>query len=226
MFTRTQVLRQFAPALIASALLLSTALAERTWISATQSDADIEAVVERLPLIPESIGSWVGRDLPLDTAQRNAAGVAGGLVREYTHRESGRSFTVTLLVGPVAAIAVHPPTACFRGQGHQIVGEAVERSFPSSGSRHTFQFARFLAPGPVPRVTDVAWSWCGDQCESGWNAPRSPRWTFAGRPYLKKLYISCVNEPDRRDASKEPSPFDGVAAQEFLGRIVESAGRL
>lgn len=211
---------------MASALLLSTALAERTWISATQSDADLQAAAERLPLIPESIGPWVGRDIPLDVAQRDAAAVAGGLVREYTHRESGRTFTVTLLVGPVAAMAVHPPTACFRGQGHLLVGEAVQRPFPASGSRHTFQSARFLAPGPVPHVSHVAWSWCDDQCGATWNAPRFPRWTFAGRPYLKKLYISCVNEPDRPDEAEGPSPFDDVKAQEFLECIVESASRL
>ncbi|MCC7419581.1 MAG: exosortase-associated EpsI family protein [Planctomycetaceae bacterium] len=206
--------------------MLSTAAAERAWMPARGSDAEMKATVAQLAQVPSTVGDWIGRDLPLDAAQSHAAAVAGGLVREYTHRQTGRSLTVTLLVGPVPAIAVHPPTACFRGQGYQRVGEPMELPVDAGGSRHTFQAARFVAPGPLPHVTEVAWGWCGDRPGSVWSAPRFPRWTFAGRPWLKKLYVTCGSEPHRGEGTDGPSAFQEKETEEFLERIAEITSRL
>lgn len=214
------------PALLASVLMLSTEVAERMWMTASDSDVELREAVERLSQVPHAIGRWIGRDLPLDATQRVAASVAGGLVREYTHRDSGQSLTITLLVGPVSAIAAHPPTACFRGQGHQILGEPHALVVSDEGVRHTFRSARFVAPGTSPYVTHVAWSWCADQPGSVWNAPRFPRWTFAGRHSLKKLYVTCVSEADRGEGANAPSPYQEKEVQEFLERITETTSRL
>lgn len=217
-------LRTTFPALVASALMLSSALAERAWLSPDRNDAQIEAAVAQLNELPRTLGPWSGVDIPLDPLQLRAAGVAGGLAREYTHDETGAAFTLTILVGPPGALAVHPPTACFRGRGDNLLSGPTGWTFPVGGRTHEFRSAIFEAPAPRSQITAVAWSWQDGDGDTPWTTPTFPRWTFATSPVLKKLYLTRESTALDTSELEESLSFDESSAKDFLSRVLSEIG--
>ncbi len=129
-----------------------------------------------------------------------------------------------LLAGPTGPIAVHPPTACYRGLGYTLAAEPATMSVPRNqansnraASRDRFQVAEFIPPphSMSPRVR-VAWAWSND---GRWSAPEHPRVAFAGRPALFKLYVTTDASSTHDDAESTIDRFLEQALPELRNRL-------
>ena len=174
----------------------------------------------RLAAIPLQLGEWDGKDGELSTAERSAAGVTHDLLRTYTNQATGDVVTVTLMCGPTGPIAVHPPTACYRGAGYQQAGETrsvrIESVTSEKKTGHVFAIADFYKPArsdqPQPRIY---WAW---STNGHWVTPDSPRLEFASSPVLFKLYVTC-----ERPFGSKPGP---TPADEFLKLLLPEVQRI
>ena len=118
--------RRVMSALIAAVLLFGSGIVHGTlthrWQAATKTDGP----ESRLQLVPRTIGDWDSQDSKISDAERKMAGLTHDLSRTYTNRRTGDAVTVVLMCGPTGPIAVHPPTACYRGAGYQQSGTTRE----------------------------------------------------------------------------------------------------
>jgi len=66
-------------------------------------------------------------------------------------------------------------------KAHEIVDVAAK------GSKSSFWTATFRKAGVTTTELQLYWAWNGGD---GWKSPKSPRWDYAGKPALCKLYLS------------------------------------
>lgn len=144
--------------------------------------------VARVPQVPYQIGPWQGRDLDVDPLPFRQARVDSYWVRRYERTGQAGACVAILMCGRSGPLAVHTPEVCYPGAGYQMHGSARRLTLPLPGGAlaelWTARFRREEAgSGPL---LQLFWSW---SAEGSWQAPRWPRWTFAGRPFLYKLYV-------------------------------------
>lgn len=182
------------------------------WQPATRADGP----ETRIASIPLQLGEWDGTDGELSEAERSAAGVTHYLMRSYKNQATGDVVNVTLMCGPTGPIAVHPPTACYRGAGYQQAGETRNTVVRFEKTAHTFAIADFYKPArsdqPQPRIY---WAW---STNGHWQTPDSPRIEFASSPVLFKLYVTC-----ERPFGSKPGP---TPADDLLKRLLPEVQRI
>lgn len=179
-------------ALISAALLFGSGIVHGTlthrWQTATRSDGP----ESRLQLVSRTIGDWDSQDSKISDAERKISGLTHDLARTYTNRRTGDAVKVVLMCGPTGPIAVHPPTAGYRGAGYQQSGatrETVIDLAKEGGARHVFAIADFYqSTRPEQAQPRIYWAWSAD---GTWSVPQSPRLAFASTPVLFKLYVTC-----------------------------------
>ena len=181
-------LTRMLAAVLGAALLFVGGIVHGTlthrWQTATKTDGP----ESRLHLVPKTIGDWDSQDSKISDAERQMA----GLTRTYTNRRTGAAVTVVLMCGPTGPVAVHPPTACYRGTGYQQSGatrETVIDLAKEGGTRHVFAIADFYqSTRPEQIQPRIYWAW---STNGTWSVPDSPRFAFAGSPVLFKLSVTC-----------------------------------
>jgi hypothetical protein len=201
------------PVVVGAALMAVWGVAQAAWLPSDGDPAAIAQAAARLAELPREIGSWTATDVELDREQTAAAGAEGILSRQYRDSASGKTVTVLLVCGRPSQIAVHPPTACYRGIGYEPQSAPRLVSFDEPGEArsmeksapHELAFASFARAGGPDAAVDVAWGWSAD---GQWSAPSSPRMTYAGKPVLYKLYIARERTPGRR----KDDPLPALAA--------------
>jgi hypothetical protein len=132
--------------------------------------------------------------------------------RRYIHRGTGEELSVLLVSGRPGPVVVHAPEVCFSGAGFNLAAPAEKRtvSMPSVTGRTEFWVGRFEKTGGVPKYLRVYWSW---GTNGDWIASDSPRWDFARKKALYKLYV--VREMTRADESADEDPVPA-----FLGHFL------
>ena len=173
------------------------------WSHRWASAADLDEAAARLSAVPATVGDWNGRDLELDPRELQVAQAHGAVHRRYVHRRSGSAVVLTILCGRAGPLSAHTPEVCYRGSGFEEVG-TPSRCEPAggAGSADRFWARRFEKASAIPIHLRVVYGW---QSTGTWQAPDSPRLTFARRPVLYKLYV--VRELARPD---EPLAADPV----------------
>lgn len=139
--------------------------------------------------LPLEVGPWRGRAIEADKRVLEVAGIAGSAMRRYVHRETGVEVSVLLVCGRPGPIATHPPEVCLAGAGYGLAGDPTTRSlgYGAAPKAAEFKAGEFQKPGPAGLSSlRVFWAWGAD---GRWTAPRFPRWAFASRPVLHKLYV-------------------------------------
>lgn len=181
--------RRLAVSVAAVALLVSSGLIHGYWIGRWSDSEALDAAVERLKRIPDTIGDWHGEPLELDWRQLELAEIDGYISRRYKDRQGGRDVTILLVCGRPGPISVHTPDICYRGLGY-VPAESPSHSVFKRG--HDGPAAEFLAATfernrtTTPQSLRILWSW---NAEGKWEAPNLRRLRFASRPALYKLYV-------------------------------------
>lgn len=205
----TDVLRlanvRVMPALVAAVLLFGGGIVHGTLTHRWQSVARTNGPESRLHLVPQTIGDWDSQDATISAAERQMAGLTHDLTRTYTNRRTGDAVTIVLMSGPTGPVAVHPPTACYRGAGYQQSGATrttVIDLAKDGGTRHVFAIADFYQPTrPEQTQPRIYWAWTTNGM---WSVPESPRLAFAGSPVLFKLYVTCERPLGSQKAQATP----------------------
>jgi hypothetical protein len=137
-------------------------------------------------------GDWKGQEVNPNHADFAQAGAVGYWVRLYRNAQTGEAVTVLLMCGPAGKMSVHTPDMCYGGAGYELVGGQAREAVSPSRPPEEFWSARFCKPGPAGEsVLRIRWAW---NAGGAWHAPERPRWTFAGSPFLYKLYVVSDEE--------------------------------
>jgi hypothetical protein len=176
------------------------------WTERWSSSQEVDEAVARLEGLPDHLGEWQAQPIEVDEKALQQAGAAGHWLRRFTNARTGATITVLLLCGRTGQMAVHRPEHCYRGAGYEMVGNAAHQAI-DLGNHQAAQFwtARFVKDDPAGAAQlRIFWSWFAD---GAWQAPESPRLTFAGQSVLFKLYavrdLTGPPQPAERDPSLE-----------------------
>lgn len=199
--------------LIAVVLLTLSGAAAHGVITCRWSGGREEAPV--IPLIPTTIGSWVGVDSSSDVDEPGIA----NLTRRYTNSRTNRTIVVSLTVGHPGITGIHTPEYCYRGSGYeQVAGIDLRPVQLREGSTAEFRTTRFQKQ--TPNGTDqlrIFWSWTA---AGAWKAPDwDPRLTFLGTSRLYKLYVVVGGQAD---AAQGNDPQLDEFFTLFLGALNQS----
>jgi hypothetical protein len=183
------------PVLAGCVVLILSGLVHGMWSSRWQT-VDDSPIVSRLADVPTRIGSWesISQATINDEFQR-IAGLSAYVQRTYRDRLTGASVTMLLMCGEPGPVSVHPPEACYSGQGYEVVAGSrqtveisLEEALAGSKVKPQFKSARFAKPGVIaPSQPQIFWAWSDD---GHWRVPENTRFEFAGSPILCKLYVT------------------------------------
>jgi len=185
-------IRSLLPLLTGTLLLAAGGWVHGQWTGRWES-VDLSSLAGRVHQVPDEIGDWVAMgDGVVSDEERQSAELTDCLIRHYRDRRSGAVVTLTLMAGPPGPVAVHPPTACYRGRGFEQAGAERPHDVDSGGqsghARHSFLTAQFHRPGRADSISPcITWSWTTN---GNWTTPANPRLAFAGAPILFKLYVT------------------------------------
>jgi hypothetical protein len=203
--------------LAALAVVLGGGLAHGVWTERWHKSAELEAAAARLRLLPDDFPGWKGEAIELDEESATVAGARASWVRRFTHSGTGESLTTVVLCGKPGRMSVHRPEYCYACAGYEMTAPAVPCVFPVlGGAPAQFQTAPFVKADADGLVhLRIYWSWSAG---GPWQAPDSPRVTFARYPALFKFYVihETTSAPGR--------PEDGPAA-EFIRQALPALNR-
>jgi hypothetical protein len=201
--------------LAAAAMLAADIYLYGSWTDRWAPSRELEEAAARLGRAPKEFGDWRGEkpEQELTARELDHAEIAASLFWRYRSRRTGEAVTVLLLCGRAGPMAVHTPDVCFRGAGYKLAGpEArVDLTPAGRGSPAVFRAGDFIKEGPVARSRlRIYWAW---SAHGAWEAPEIPRYTFAGQPFLYKLYIV-------REAASAGSAGEEQRTREFLAELL------
>ncbi len=186
--------------------------------------SDLSGVAARVHQVPLQINDWVCiEEGAISDAELKMAELHSYVMRHYRNQRTGAIVTMLLMCGPTGPVAVHPPTACYAGQGYEQIGDltlhrvvprqqtAESQSSPGTTMIDSLMTAQFRKPGRRSlQKARIFWSW---STSGVWKTPPSSRLEFAGSPLLFKLYVT----QDAHDLL----PLDGTTPpEEFLRELL------
>ena len=176
---------------------------------------DTEAIGKKLDGIPAQFGNWTLESREhVDDHVRSVLESSGDMYRVYVNQKTGEVIKAVIVLGPSGPIAVHTPEICYCSRAHTIVEKRRRVRVPTSeSSEEEFWALTFQANNLDKDVlrTYYAWGTGGE-----WSAPKQPRFTFAGYPYLYKLQLASTLLPDADLGKRDP-------CLEFLKEFVPAA---
>jgi hypothetical protein len=121
----------------------------------------------------------------------------GYVYRRYVNQDSGQSIQLVIVAGPPGPIAVHTPEICFSGRAYEIQNERTEIFLESPPDEwHSFWRVDFTTRNAAADRLRVYYAWSLGEM---WQASRSPRFEFAGAPWLYKIQIEASIAPFLHD---------------------------
>lgn len=199
---------------LAIVLVIGYGLLEGAWTERWVADDELRQAADKLKQIPATVGTWESEDRELDERQVRQGEIRASLYRVYTDTASGSSVTVLLVAGRAGPISVHAPETCLGGSGFALKSPAVTGDVPCKERTEKFWHGVFRKDdGIVPEDMELYWGW---NPGAGWQAANSPRWDYARKRYLYKLYVSrpVPVTPDRnKDQEETVSPIPAFLEQ-------------
>jgi hypothetical protein len=186
---------------LALAAVLVSGVVQGVWTDRWGLSNEPAASAARLADVPRMIGSWKGEDeTPLSTRDLAIGEIAGFLTRTYSNGQA--KLSVLILCGKPGPIAVHTPDVCFVGSGQDLVSKKTQSFKTDDGPAHEFTIGNFRnTDAEGASYSRAFWAWSGN---GDWSSPRYPRFAFAGKKALYKLYI--VRSLARADEPIEEDP--------------------
>ena len=173
--------------LLTLALLLTGGIVHGLYSDRWRTTRELEDGIERLPSVPLEVADWKGEEQPTKDDEFAQAGATGYWSRIY--RKEKHEILVILMVGRAGRMSVHTPEVCYQGAGYKISGSPRNHKLLGVAGDEVadFRTANFVKPGQAHSELQLFWTWNAGE---GWTAPINPRWQFAGKPALYKLYFS------------------------------------
>lgn len=171
------------PVIVASIALLSLVGVGSYFTLPAGGESAVRAQA-RLNGIPKEFGDWKGADIEATektTKYMKVAEANAYLNRLYTNAITKKAISVSILYGNQGAMCAHDPNTCYAGSGYNGVGRGTRKELAGS----TLWLSRFEKGDPTPEGLDVCWGFTADGM---WAAPDNPRWSFASRGMLYKIY--------------------------------------
>ena len=215
-------MNRIAIVLSAAAVVLVTGVVHGLWTQRWYPAAAVEAAARRLDDAPTSVGVWTSTEVePITPSELRAAGAAGCWQRRFTSTQTGQKLLVVILVGRTGQMCVHRPENCYPGQGYNLASGAPIRQrvkLPDGAGDADCYTARFAKPDLTTGGSQIRifWTWHAD---GHWQAPDSPRWTFASQPYLYKMYV--IRELPQRSERTDEDPIPEFLRQ-FLPELTQA----
>jgi hypothetical protein len=199
-------MKRTLPILVALFLIIGSGFVHGLWTERWQPSTALDDAVARLQSMPGNLGEWTIHPQSIDPDQLTQAGAVGSWLCRYQSQKTHQWISVMLLCGRSGRMAVHRPETCYTGAGWELAGAPSPFPLTFSPDQHAeFLTGRFdkEAAGRSAQLR-IFWSWHDG---STWQAPESPRWTFAHRPYLYKLYV--IREITQRSDNVAQDPAVG-----------------
>jgi Protein of unknown function (DUF3485) len=200
---------------IAVAAVLVTGLVHGFWTERWTTHEEPVAAAARMEHVADVLGSWEGE--PIDATPRQTDGIAGHLYRRYVNRQNGQSVTVALFCGRSGPMSIHTPDVCYQGGGYDV-GASVKHSLPGDAGAPSAEFrtAPFFKTSSTDRSNlRIFWAW---NATGEWTVPDRPRFAFARRPFLYKLYVI-------REMADSNEPLESDPCLEFMRHLLPELQR-
>jgi hypothetical protein len=183
------MLRLF-PVAVATLLIIAGGWVHGLWTYRWDASNQGAVFKEKLENVALRLGDWEMTPLPdLTEEDLSIGGIEGFVDRKAVNKKTGESLTWLIVSGRPGKIAVHTPDVCFRGAGYDLHGEPTRESISIGESKPPVDcwVGQFRKSGATPApLLEIYWSWSSDGI---WEASTNPRWHFAGKPNLYKLYV-------------------------------------
>jgi hypothetical protein len=163
---------------------------------------DARAAVAVLDQIPHEFGKWrleTGGE-KLSDVVKNILQCEGYLSNRYVN-EAGDQVSVAVLLGPPGPISVHTPEVCYSSREFDQVEDRVRTPVESDGHAGSFWRTTFRSRKIDGSWMSVYYAWSDG---GAWTASESPRFEFAGQPYLFKLQMAGHPNEDPRSTGSDP----------------------
>lgn len=175
------------------ALLVSAGVVNGLQTDRWGPDQRLEKAAEQVEEIPRLFGEWSGVPVDIPARQLEGAGAISHFAHDFRRSGQGPVIRAIILCGRRGQMAVHQPTMCFTGGGWRTANTPdVETLVPSRGEGFWVAgFTRKVDGLPEHQLT--CWAWNDG---SRWKAPTNPRFEYAGKPFLYKMYLSAGHVGD------------------------------
>jgi Protein of unknown function (DUF3485) len=198
-------------------LIVGAGLVHGRWTNRWRPSPELAMLAARFDSIPIVIGDWQGTAFELPPEVRAMVGAVACVSRKYSNPARGVSVTVLLLGGLPADIGNHTPDICYPFAGYTLNATSpFDYHYGTANTRAGFRTALATRGGVSPSVLRLLWGW---NASKGWTAPEDPRWSFASKPWLCKLYVI------RETAGSAVKPEDDPC-MDFLSVFLSEVDRL
>jgi len=204
---------RYVPLLAGLLIVLGTGLVHGVWTQRWQKSTVIDEAVGRTLTLPAEVGDWQSEPMEVSAEEMALAGADGWYVRRFTNRRTEQTIQVMLLCGRTGYMSVHRPEHCYSAAGYTLVASPLPYVLKSDQGKVLGDFlsGRFIKQDPTGNAQlRIFWTWFA---AGRWQAPPSPRWTFAGLSVLYKLYVA-------RDATFRPERLDDDPAVAFMRQLL------
>lgn len=178
--------------LIVPVLIVATGLAQGVLTDRWGTPAAVGDAAARLNDIPLQIGGWTGQRHDVSARMIEAAGAENIVDLEY-HSPRGDTLRLMLVCGRSGPVSRHPPNVCFPSAGFQQVSDVDSEKVLVPGVNEGATFATCHFARESSRFL-TRWSFSPDG--EHWSAPSDPRFAFATKPWLYKLYLNSSDTTD------------------------------
>jgi len=198
--------------------LVSVGVVHGLWTDRwSTTDASVE--LKELGKLPHIVGKWEGRTVEQSAAQEALPESNRNLLRRYVNRVDGTVADVLLARGrPGPLLMFHTPPECYPAAGYELIGQtkrylsqSQDASMPDEFWVATFKKSTDLFPITVR----VYWAW---SAEGKWQAPASPRLTFAPYPTIYKMYVV-------QTIPNENAEFENAPVHDLVKELTTAARR-
>ena len=148
--------------------------------------ADLVSAAEHVSSFPKQLGDWqLLEDSTMSDSIQEMLGCAGYINRRYTHKITGQSVGLALIVGPAGPTAVHTPEICFSSRSYKVKGTPQPKLIEKQGD--SFWGIHFDSRHVGAEQLQVYYAWSKGL---RWEASANPRIQFGGESMLYKVQIS------------------------------------
>jgi hypothetical protein len=183
-------MKSIVSAIVAASLIVGVGVyhgfATDRWADPAASDHPGRKLTE----IPLAIGEWTGEVLPRSAEDDPKTSVEH---RKFTNARTGKWIMTAVTTGKPGYVSVHNPEHCYLGSGYRVVDSIQPMSMKLGETKEARFWTGHFEKKKATNVESIRIYW-GWTTNGDWQAPNYPRFHFAGRNTLHKLYfIHAVN---------------------------------
>lgn len=175
--------------LVGVAVLLGGGIVHGFWTNRWRPSTELARAKDRLAELPDDVGDWKGTAYLQEADDLAITGAVAHYSRTFTDPATGDEVLIMLLAGKPSRMTVHKPEDCYRAAGYELVGEPVRLTVTPAGQPGAdLWMGEFTRDDPSKGSSQlrILWGWFA---ADRWESPDNPRWAFARRPVLYKLYV-------------------------------------